>query len=267
MKGEETVESGKAPRDKQMSIIEHLEELRWRIIVSLLAVGAGSVLGWFWAPRLLAFLARDVGHFVFVSPTEAFFSYLRLAFTVGLILGLPVALVEAWLFILPGLYPHEVRFFARYVPLIVALFVLGVGFAYLAVYPVVLRFFLGFATEHIRPVMNVGRYLNFLTSLLLPFGLIFELPVLIVGLVKLGVVDRATLARGRRLAYLLAFVVGAVLTPPDVISQVMMALPLIVLYEFSLILVRGVRPLSESAEGAAGEAPTPDEDKVEESEG
>lgn len=231
----------------RMSVIEHLEELRRRIVVSVLAITGGSVAGWFLVPPVLRFISRPIGgRLVFVAPTEAFMAYLKLAVTLGMVLAAPVILVELWLYILPGLYPHEAKFFRRYIPLIVGLFVSGIVFSLLVVYPVMIHFLLRFEQGKLHAVMNVGKYLNFLTSLLVPFGFVFEFPLVIVILVKLGFMSHQTLREGRKMAYLLILVGAAILTPPDVISQLLMAIPLMLLYELGLLMTRKMKSVQET---------------------
>ncbi len=227
----------------EMTTVEHLTELRRRLLICLAAFVAGSVFGWMAAPHLLRRFMADIGRtFVFVSPGEAFASHLKLALLVGLALALPVIVVQGWLFVLPALFPHERRAARRYLVPSFLLFVGGVAFAYFAVYPLVLYFLLGFGTEQVQPAIAVGRFLTFLTSLTLPFGLVFQFPVVLMALVELEMVDVATLMRLRRMVFFLAFVVGALLTPPDAASQILMAAPIVVLYELTLWrLRRGAR--------------------------
>lgn len=219
----------------EMTAEEHLQELRSRLIVSLLALVAGSALAWMFVPDMLRVFAADVGRsFVFVSPAEGFTTYLKLAFTAGMFLAAPVIVFQTWRFVLPALFPHERRLARRFVPPALALFVFGVVFAYVAVYPLALRFLLGFGSEAVEPVMSVARFVSFFVSVTVPFGLVFQFPVVLLVLVHLEIVTPARLRALRRPVWFLAFVVGAVLTPPDVASQVMMAVPIIALFEITL---------------------------------
>ncbi|MCL4514620.1 MAG: twin-arginine translocase subunit TatC [Firmicutes bacterium] len=227
--------------DGTMTIVEHLGELRRRIIVSSAATAVGSVGGYLLAPRVVRILGRSVGRLIFVAPAEGFFTYLKIALMIGLVFASPVVLSEIWRFVLPGLTRREERYLRRYVPLIILLFLLGVVFAYLVIYPIALSFFLGFGTMRLKPVMAVGRLVGFVLSLLIPFGLMFELPVVVVILIKLGIIDLNFLLRHRKHAYFWAFVLGAVLTPPDVVSQVLMAAPMIALFEIGVLVARFTR--------------------------
>ncbi|MBO8142146.1 MAG: twin-arginine translocase subunit TatC [Firmicutes bacterium] len=223
----------------EMTTEEHLAELRRRILVSLAALAAGTAVGWFFVPALLDRFAEDAGGpFVFVAPAEAFTSYLKMALMIGTGLASPVIVLEAWKFVLPALFPHERRLLGRYLPASLALFAAGIAFAYFGVYPVALRFLLGFGSDELRPVLAVGRFVTFFVSVTLPFGLVFQLPLALLILVRMGTVTAAGLRRLRKFVYVLAFVVGAVLTPPDAVTQVMMGVSLILMYELTLWSVR-----------------------------
>lgn len=219
----------------EMTAEEHLRELRLRLLASLLAVAAGTGAAWIFVPDMLRVFAADVGRsFVFVSPAEGFTTHLKLAFTAGSFLAGPVLVYQAWRFVLPALFPHERRLAYRFAPPALGLFALGVAFAYAAVYPLALRFVLGFGGEAVEPVISVARFVNFFVSVTVPFGFVFQFPVVLLVLVHLGVVTGEQLRSLRRPVWFLAFVVGALLTPPDVASQVLMAVPIIVLFELTL---------------------------------
>lgn len=225
----------------EMSTIEHLTELRRRLIVAIVCFVAASGIGWLLVPLMLESFAMDVGRqFVFVSPAEGFMTHLKLALLAGLFLSAPVILYQAWQFILPGLFPHEQKLARRFVVPSLLLFVGGIAFSYFAVYPLALIFLLGFGSQDVEPTIAIARFVTFFVSVTLPFGLVFQFPIIIVLLVRLQMVSLVRLRNMRRVVYFLAFVVGALLTPPDVASQVLMAIPIILLYELTLwILSRG----------------------------
>lgn len=223
----------------EMTTEEHLAELRRRLLICLAAWAVGSVVGWFAAPGWLQRFAADIGRtFVFVSPAEAFTSYLKMALSIGLALASPVMLYQVWLFILPALFPHERQTARRYLVPSLTLFAVGIIFAFFVVYPIALQFLLGFGSERIQPYISVARFLTFLISVTLPFGLVFQFPVALMVMVRLEIVTVARLVVLRRIVYFMAFVVGALLTPPDVASQVLMAIPVILLYELTLWWLR-----------------------------
>lgn len=241
--GDAVSDSGQAAGSEyllpEMTTEEHLAELRRRLLICLATWTAGSAVGWLVAPSWLQRFAADIGRtFVFVSPAEAFASYLKMAVAIGFALASPVVLYQAWLFILPALFPHERQTARRYLLPSLFLFVLGLIFAFFIVYPIALQFLLGFGSERIQPYISVARFLTFLISVTLPFGVVFQFPVVLMVLVQLEVVTVARLVALRRIVYFLAVVVGALLTPPDVASQVLMAIPIIVLYELTLAWLR-----------------------------
>lgn len=223
----------------EMTAEEHLAELRRRLLICLSTWFAGSVVGWFVAPGWLHRFSADVGRtFVFVSPAEAFTSYLKMALFVGLALASPVILVQTWLFVLPALFPHERRAAGSYLIPSFVLFVIGIVFAFFVVYPLALQFLLGFGSEQVQPHISVARFLTFFISVTLPFGLVFQFPVVLLVLVQLELVTVARLHELRRIVYFMSVVVATILTPPDVASQILMAIPTILLYELTLWRMR-----------------------------
>lgn len=228
--------------DETMTIVEHLGELRRRLIVSLLALAGGAAFGWFQSGRVIHLLALQAGHLVFFHPTEAFFAYLDVALAVGLIVASPIVLAQLWLFIVPGLMPKEAQFFQRWVPWVVCLFVAGMAFGYFAVYPVALKFFFRLG-RGMEPALAVQQYLSFLWTWIFPFGLMFELPLILVVLAKLGVVDVNRLRAGRKYFLFGAYVTAVFIAPSELVLQCLIAAPLLVLYELSLPIVARVKPL------------------------
>ena len=230
---------------EKIPFTEHLEELRKRLIVCFIAVGIGFVLSYGFKEKLFQILTRPLirvmqtgDKLIFTGLPEAFFTYLKVAFLSGIILAAPVIFYQFWMFVAPGLYDKEKRLMAPIVFLSTFFFVGGAFFGYFIVFPYGFKFFLGFASEIIRPLPSMREYLGFASKLLLVFGLVFELPLIITFLARLGIVSVSFLKKNRKYALLLFFVGAAILTPPDVVTQVMMALPLIVLYEISIIGAR-----------------------------
>jgi len=223
----------------------HLEELRKRLIVCFIAVGIGFVLSYGFKEKLFQILTRPLisvmqtgDKLIFTGLPEAFFTYLKVALLSGIILSTPVIFYQFWMFVAPGLYEKEKRHMIPIVFLSTFFFVGGSFFGYFIVFPYGFKFFLGFASEIIQPLPSMREYLSFASKLLLAFGLVFELPLVITFLAKLGMVSVSFLKKNRKYALLLFFVGAAILTPPDVVTQVMMALPLILLYEISIIGAR-----------------------------
>jgi len=171
---------------------------------------------------------------IYTSLPEAFITNLKLAFFAGLILSLPVIFYQIWKFVMPGLYERERRYVIPFVLLATTFFILGASFAFFVVFPFGFRFFLGYSSESISAFPTLKEYLSFATSLLLAFGVIFELPVVIFFLAKIGIVNHTMLKKQRKYAVLIIAIISAVLTPPDVISMLFMMLPLMILYEISI---------------------------------
>jgi len=231
--------------EKKQPLTSHLQELRKRLVLSFIAVGVGFVICYAFSENLFAILSQPLlkmmpsgGTLIFTSVAEAFFTYMKVAFIAGIILTSPFVLFQVWAFVAPGLYRHEKRYV---IPFVVAgsfFFVLGILFAYFVAIPVGFKFLLGYATDFIKPMPSMKEYLSFSIKFLLVFGLVFEFPVVLVLLARIGVVDAKTMARHRKYAILLIFVFAAVMTPPDIVSQLLMAIPLMGLYELSILLSR-----------------------------
>lgn len=223
----------------EMSLVEHLQELRRRLIIIIIAVAVGSLASYFYAAELVHYITAPAGKLYYMSPAEAFFTYLRVSFFAGFLLALPIVLYQIWAFIVPALTTKEHKASLILVPSSVLLFFIGLAFSYILVLPAGIKFFMGFATENLQPLLSLGEYLSFVISFLLPFGFIFELPLFIVVMAKFGLITSKFLSAKRKHVLVLSFVIGALISPtPDVFSQTMVAVPVIVLYEFSALIVK-----------------------------
>jgi len=224
--------------DDRMGLLDHLGELRGVLIQSSGAALAATILCWFWSADLLDLLIRpirDQGVY-FTAPNEAFLTRLKLSAVVGLFVVAPFVFFKIYGFILPGLYKRERKVVTPLLLATTVLFYTGVAFAFLVVIPQVITFLLSFGTEAMEPLIGVGPYFNFVARLCLAFGLVFELPLLVLFLSLLGIVNPRMLLRTWRYAIIIIVALSAVLTPPDVISQVMMAGPVLVLYLGSVLV-------------------------------
>ncbi len=248
--------------DEKLPFTTHLEELRDRLIKAFIAVGVGFVAAYAFKEKLFQILMYPLvsvmkkgDTLIFTGLPEAFFTYLKVSFLAGLMLATPVILYQFWMFVAPGLYDKERRLLLPIVFLSSFFFIGGALFGYFIVFPFGFQFFLGFATETIKPLPSMREYLSFSSKLLIAFGLVFELPLIVTFMAKLGLVSVDFLRKNRKYAILLFFVAAAILTPPDVITQIMMALPLMVLYEISIIGARifGGRSKPEAAPAAGSE--------------
>jgi sec-independent protein translocase protein TatC len=227
----------------KMPFLAHLEELRTRLIVCSVAIGLGFAVSYSFKERVFELLMRPLStvmspgqKMIYTALPEAFFSYLKVALLAGVILAAPVILYEMWLFIAPGLYSHEKRLAMPMVFLSSIFFAGGVSFAYFVVFPFAFKYLLGFETELVRALPSMREYFGLASTLLVAFGFIFQLPLVITVLARIGVLTPRFLNKNRKYAILLFFVVAAILTPtPDVVNQLLMAGPLMVLYEISII--------------------------------
>ena len=248
--------------DEKLPFTSHLEELRKRLITCFIAVGVGFLLSFGFKERLFTILVQPLikvmkegETLIYTGLPEAFFTYLKVAFLSGIILASPIILYHFWMFVAPGLYKKERRMLGPIVFLSSFFFIGGALFGYFIVFPWGFKFFLGFATDTIRPLPSMKEYFGFSAKLLLAFGVVFELPLVLTFLARLGIVSVEFLKKNRKYALLLFFAGAAILTPPDVITQVMMALPLMVLYEISIIgakLFGKKKPEVKEAEQKAG---------------
>ncbi|HEX6970662.1 MAG TPA: twin-arginine translocase subunit TatC [Limnochordia bacterium] len=240
-----------------MTWLEHLTELRARVLVALAALGCGTVAGWFAVEDVLVRFGRIAaaagGRLVFVTPAEAFFSELRIAAALGCLFASPVLIWEGWRFVAPALFPHERRLGRVLLPVSAGLAALGLAFGYGLVYPISARTLMTVAGPQLEPILSVGRLLSYLLTTTLPFALIFQMPLVLLALAALGIVEASRLREMRRPAYILAFVAAGVVSP-NVAAQALMAIPMVLLYELSIPLVAWSAPRLVRQRGETGGA-------------
>jgi len=244
--------------DKPMPLLEHLVELRKRLLWSMVAFVLCFFVCYHFSGKIYFFLAQPLAnimrskgeqpHLIYTALYEAFFTYLKVAFFGATFLSFPVMASQVWLFVAPGLYRSERRAFAPFLIATPVLFVAGAALAYYFVFPFAWRFFLSFENAGGQDVLRielqakVSEYLSLVMKLIMAFGIAFQLPVLLTLCAKVGIVSSRGLKKYRRYAYVGCFVVAAILTPPDIITQTGLAVPLIALYEISIISARMVEP-------------------------
>jgi len=259
-------------QEEKSPFTEHLGELRDRLIHAFIAVGIGFVAAYFFkeqlfeiltAPLVTAMAKSGNAKLIFTGLPEAFFTYLKVALLAGIILATPVLFYEFWMFVSPGLYREEKKYILPIIMLSVMFFIAGASFGYFVVFPYGFQFFLGFTTETIQAMPSMKEYLSFASKMLLAFGFVFELPLVLTFLSRMGLVTPAFLKQNRKYALLLFFVGAAIITPPDVVTQIMMAMPLIILYEVG---ITGARIFARSAPAREdgeddGEPPAKDRDE------
>ena len=225
--------------DGSMSLIAHLTELRSRLIKCLVATALGSCVGYFFIQDIMHYLTLPAGKLYYMQPAEAFFTYLKVACVAGFLLALPIIFWQVWRFFLPALTSRERMVLGIVVPASVVLFFCGLAFSFFLVLPAGIKFFLGFGNAELEALLSVNKYFDFVIMFVLPFGFIFELPLVMTIMGKMGLITSAFLKKYQRIIIFLSFVVGALITPtPDVFTQSMIALPIIVLYEVGYFIVR-----------------------------
>ncbi len=226
-----------------MPLTEHLRELRYRLIVSITAFLIGSGISFYFAKNVFEILKKPVMEsypdveLITLSPTEPLFILIKISLAVGFILASPIILYQMWRFIEPALYSHEKRIF---IPLLlgsITLFLLGALFAYFVVLPLALKFLLGLGFSQLlaTPYLSVDMYVSFVLKMVIAFGIAFQMPIVLYVLQKAGVITPEQLSRFRKYFIVVAFLIGAIIAP-DVSTQVLMAIPLIILYEISVLL-------------------------------
>ncbi len=244
----------KLSEEEKIPFTEHLEELRRRLLISFAAIAVGFLISYFFSKQLFEILMRPLivalppkSTLIFTSLPEAFFTYLKVSLLSGIFLASPLVLYEIWAFISPGLYKHEKKYVIPFVVFSSLFFIGGALFGYFVVFPFGFKFFLSFATDYIRPMPTIKEYFGFCAKLLFAFGVIFELPLFVLFLSRIGIVTHRMLRKQRKYAILIIFIVSAILTPPDAMTQLMMAGPLLALYEISVWVARvfGKKSLEE----------------------
>ena len=218
--------------------VDHLEELRSRLIKCLLAFFLGTCLVYPFLDSFLRLIVQPVGTLVFTAPSEALVVRLQLALWGGFFLALPVMIYQIWMFVSAALTEPEKKYVLFFAPASFLLFVAGAAFAYFVMIPFCLSFFLSFSRDWLVPMITVKNYLSFAGTFVLAFAVTFELPLILMFLTKIGIATPAFLIQKRRHAIVLILIVSAVITPPDVVSQIIMACPLMILYEIGIFFSR-----------------------------
>jgi len=229
--------------DDKQPFLGHLEELRKRLVICAIAIGIGFGISYIFAKQLFSYLVLpltkvlpDDSRLIFTNLPEMFIAYIKVALVAGIILAIPIIFYQLWMFLAPALFQKEKKYIIPFVLFSSILFVVGALFGYLVVFPYGFKFFVSFATEDIQALPSVKQYFSFAIRLLLAFGLVFEMPVVVLFLTKIGLITPDSMKKFRKFAILSSFILSAILTPPDVATQLMMALPIIILYEISIVL-------------------------------
>lgn len=230
--------------DRTQSIVDHLTELRVRLIYSGYAIFAGFLVAWFFCDQIFDLIRMPIeqylptGGLVFTAPMDKFMAYVKVAFLSGVVVACPVWILQIWKFVAPGLYQHERRYALAFMSFGTLLFLAGVSFAYFLVFPMAFKFLMSFGSASDKPMITIESYLSFFTSTTLVFGVAFEMPLILALLAVMGIVDHHLLIRFRRYAIVALAILSAIITPPDAISMLMMLVPMLLLYEISILVVR-----------------------------
>ncbi len=231
--------------DARMTLMQHLEELRKRIVRAFAAWFVAFMVCYNYAEQMYLQISKPLRaalppdtKLVFISATEPFFAYLKIGAFAGLLVALPIIFWQVWGFIAPGLYAHEKRYVVPFVVLSSGCFIAGTLFGFFVAFPLMFGFLVqaGTAGGEVVPMLSMGSYLSLASQMLLAFGITFELPIIIFFLARMGVVGYPLLARNRKFALLICFVLGAIFSPPDIISQTVLAVPMFILYELGIWL-------------------------------
>jgi len=222
---------------RNLSFFSHFDELRARLTTCLLTFFVMTCVAYGFSANFLALIVRPVGYLIFTAPSDAFIARMTLTFLLGFLLSSPIIFYHVWKFIAAGLKDHERSYIVLFGPLSLIFFAMGVLFAYFVMIPFALRFLLSFSTDFMLPMITVKNYISFVGTWVLAFGVVFELPLVLMFLAKIGIATPEFLRQYRRHAIVLILIVSAILTPPDVVSQLLMAVPLMVLYEIGIVMV------------------------------
>ena len=237
-------------KEKNLTLIGHLSELRKRITIVAIALITTSTVSYFYVEPLIDGIIKLAPslEFIYVAPAEMLLAYVKISIIAGLIISAPIIFWQIWAFVKPGLIKQEKKY------IVVSLiggsffFITGVVFAYLVVLPFMLQFFANMQTEDIKPMISFGTYVGFITTILLCFGLVFETPILMILLTRFGIIKVKFFTENRKYIILIIFVVAAIVTPPDIISQILLAVPMILLFEIGIILSKlGLRKKAKQA--------------------
>ncbi len=221
--------------DTPRPLTDHLEELRRRCIRGILAVAAGTVLSYFFVDSIFLFLAKPIGSFVFLRPTDAFFARLKIALSTGIIIAMPVLLLQIWKFIVVALKPLERKSHFWILPTSYILFILGFSFGFFLLVPLGVKFLLSYSSSVLHPLISIDEYIDFIGVLCIALGALFQSPLVTFFIARFGFLQAKTLSKKRRIALLVIYVASAIVTPgPDPVTSFLLACSSYLLYEFSI---------------------------------
>ncbi len=242
-----TIKTMKTNDEKELTFVGHLAEFRKHLIVSIIVFFVVTLVTFNFADELVVDMVNKAENtqFVYLSPAELFTSYIKIAMVMGLVVSLPFLLNRLWVFVRPGLFDHERKAIRNALFMGLGLFLVGMVFAYEIVLPMSLKFFAGFQMPEVQSAVGFANYFDYVMGLVFAFGLVFELPILVVLLITIGVFETEFLKKNRKIVLLLVVIVAAIITPPDVISQILLAVPMMLLFELGIVLGKKVEERRE----------------------
>jgi sec-independent protein translocase protein TatC len=223
--------------DKELNLVDHLDELRKRLIVSAVAFVAFFIVGFMYVEEIYAWFVRDLDvKLIVLGPSDIVWIYFMIATLIAIAGTIPIIALQIWLFVKPALKPIERKISLSYVPALFILFIVGLAFGYFVIFPTVLNFLVELSGDMLVTNFTADKYFHFIMNMTLPFGVLFELPVVVMFLTSLGVINPYVLTKIRKYAYFVLIVISVVISPPDFMSDVLVTIPLLVLYEISINL-------------------------------
>ncbi|MGE8078288.1 twin-arginine translocase subunit TatC [Peribacillus loiseleuriae] len=227
--------------EKNFDVIEHLDELRKRLIISALAFLVFLMIGFIFVKKIYFFFMGNLDYkLLILGPSDIMWIYFHIASIVAIAGTIPVAAWQIWLFVQPALKPHERKAVLAYIPGLFILFICGLAFGYYFIFPNILRFLLNLSSDLMTTSFTADKYFSFLINITLPFGIAFELPLIMMFLTTLGIANPYTIAKFRKYAYFILVVIASMISPPEFISHISVAIPLILIYEISVFLSKFV---------------------------
>jgi sec-independent protein translocase protein TatC len=223
--------------DKELNLVDHLDELRKRLIISAVAFVAFFIAGFMYVEEIYSWFVRDLDvKLIVLGPSDIVWIYFMLATLIAIAGTIPIIALQIWLFVKPALKPIERKISLSYVPALFLLFIVGLAFGYFVIFPTVLNFLVELSGDMLVTNFTADKYFRFIMNMTLPFGILFELPVVVMFLTSLGIINPYVLTKIRKYAYFILIVISVVISPPDFMSDVLVTIPLLVLYEISINL-------------------------------
>lgn len=223
--------------DKELNLVDHLDELRKRLIITAVAFVAFFIAGFMYVEEIYAWFVKDLDvKLMVLGPSDIIWIYFMLATLIAIAGTIPVIAIQIWLFVKPALRPNERKISLSYIPALFILFIVGLAFGYFVIFPTVLNFLVELSGDMLVTNFTADKYFRFVMNMTLPFGVLFELPVVVMFLTSLGVINPYVLTKIRKYAYFVLIIISVIISPPDFMSDVLVTIPLLVLYEISINL-------------------------------